>query len=119
MIEFQNSVLMFFALCLWCIGCGSAELYDPPRNLTESLQSFDLLDGFAIEALATEPEVMDPVDLVFDEFGRIYVVEMPDYPFKPAPCEGKGRIRQGSPCGAASQRVLMMVMSAVLLHQSG
>ncbi len=46
-----------------------------------------------IEVFASEPHVLDPVDMVFDEQGRAFVVEMPDYPYKPEHGKGRGRIR--------------------------
>ena len=39
-----------------------------------------LEDGFSIELVAAEPLVADPVAIEIDEFGRLYVVEMPGYP---------------------------------------
>lgn len=36
--------------------------------------------GLDIKLFAAEPEVVDPVGLTFDEEGRMYVVEMRDYP---------------------------------------
>src|SRR5205085_4735985 len=36
-------------------------------------------DGFRIELVASEPLVVDPVAMSFDENGRLYVVEMRDY----------------------------------------
>ena len=38
-------------------------------------------DGFHIEAVAVEPMVVNPVSVCYDEFGRLYVVEMRGYPF--------------------------------------
>ena len=46
--------------------------------------------GFRIELVAAEPDVVDPVAISFDESGRLFVVEMRDYPLDPAP---KGRIK--------------------------
>ena len=43
---------------------------------------------FELEIVAQEPTVMDPVDLLFDERGRLFVLEMPGYPFS----EGQSRI---------------------------
>lgn len=37
--------------------------------------------GLSISLFAREPDVVDPVALCFDEDGRMYVVEMRDYPY--------------------------------------
>ena len=44
------------------------------------LNSFEVQDGFRLDLLAAEPLVMDPVAAAYDEDGRLYVVEMCDYP---------------------------------------
>lgn len=59
----------------------------------EALKSFQLREGFNIELFAAEPDVLDPVEMVFDEQGNAFVVEMPDYPFKPEPGKEAGRIK--------------------------
>ena len=43
---------------------------------------------------AAEPQVADPVELVFDERGRAFVAEMADYPYDPQPGQlPRSRIR--------------------------
>ncbi|MDX1383880.1 MAG: hypothetical protein R3190_09580, partial [Thermoanaerobaculia bacterium] len=42
---------------------------------------FELHPDFEMQLVASEPVVFDPVDLDFDEEGRIWVLEMPGYPF--------------------------------------
>ena len=45
------------------------------------LHEFELHPDFKIELIAMEPVVLDPVDLLFDASGDLYVLEMPGYPF--------------------------------------
>ena len=40
---------------------------------------------FKLDVFASEPMVYDPVEMVFDENGRIFVAEMVDYPEDPPP----------------------------------
>jgi len=54
-----------------------------PLSPQEELKTFTLQHGFSLELVAHEPDVMDPVDACFDENGRMYVVEMRDYPYSP------------------------------------
>jgi putative membrane-bound dehydrogenase-like protein len=58
--------------------------FESPLTPDESLQHFKLLSGLRMELVASEPEVIDPVAVRFDEFGRMWVVEMRDYPHGPA-----------------------------------
>jgi putative membrane-bound dehydrogenase-like protein len=66
----------------------------PPRSPVEALKSFQIRPGFRVELVAAEPLVQSPVALDFDESGRVFVVEFPEYNqnfnknFK-----GRGRVR--------------------------
>lgn len=54
-----------------------------PLSPDDSLKHFKLLDGLRMELVASEPQVIDPVAIRFDENGRMWVVEMRDYPHGP------------------------------------
>ena len=62
----------------------------PPFSPEESLSKLQVADGFRVELAAAEPQVLDPIAAAFDERGRMYVVEMSDYPNSNQP---KGQIR--------------------------
>lgn len=55
----------------------------PPVEATDTAKTFTIQHGFTLELVASEPNVADPIDAAFDEDGRMYVVEMRDYPFLP------------------------------------
>ncbi|HXI53329.1 MAG TPA: PVC-type heme-binding CxxCH protein, partial [Candidatus Saccharimonadales bacterium] len=52
----------------------------PPVPARDALNTFQLRKGFRLELVAAEPLVTDPIALAFDEDGRLFVVEMNDYP---------------------------------------
>ncbi len=52
----------------------------PPRSPTEALSSIHVPAGFRVELVAAEPQVLDPVAFDWDAQGRLWVVEMADYP---------------------------------------
>jgi putative membrane-bound dehydrogenase-like protein len=54
-----------------------------PLSPKEALKTFTVAPGFKVELVASEPDVMDPVAMAFDEDGKIYVAEMADYPLGP------------------------------------
>ena len=60
----------------------------PPKSPSEALASFHLRPGFRIELIASEPLVTDPVYFDWDAQGRLWVVEMRDYPLG---IDGKGK----------------------------
>jgi putative membrane-bound dehydrogenase-like protein len=62
-----------------------------PTEPADALKTFALQPGYRIELVAAEPLVASPVDLAFDEEGRLWVVEMVDYPFN----ETEGNPPQG------------------------
>lgn len=59
----------------------------------ESLATFKLDPGLRIELAAAEPNVADPVDIAFDEDGRMWVAELWNYPGIPKKGEPLGRVR--------------------------
>ncbi|MFO7826025.1 MAG: hypothetical protein R6V72_18970 [Cyclobacterium sp.] len=85
------SLLMFFFLGFQ--SC-TEEKYAGPLNPEASMATFDLHEGFEVQLFATEPHIKDPVDLVFDENGAAFAIEMPDYPYKPEKGEGRGVIKK-------------------------
>ena len=50
------------------------------RSVAEALQGFRLGPGFKIECVASEPLVEDPIAFDWSADGRLWVVEMGDYP---------------------------------------
>jgi putative membrane-bound dehydrogenase-like protein len=51
-----------------------------PLSVEQSLQKIHVPRGFRVELVAAEPNVVDPVAFDWDEAGRLWVVEMSDYP---------------------------------------
>ena len=51
-----------------------------PLSPEESMKLMDLIPGWTMELVASEPQVTDPVAMTWDERGRPYVAEMGDYP---------------------------------------
>src|SRR3954453_2924198 len=51
----------------------------PPMTPQQSHDATDVLTGFRMDLVASEPNVASPVAMAFDEAGRLYVVEMIDY----------------------------------------
>jgi putative membrane-bound dehydrogenase-like protein len=52
----------------------------PPKTPEEEKKTFQLAPGFQIDLVASEPQVVDPVAMAFDEDGRLFVAEMRGYP---------------------------------------
>jgi putative membrane-bound dehydrogenase-like protein len=51
----------------------------PVLSPEEALSAFAIAPGFEIELVAAEPLVEDPVAMAWDEYGRLYVVELRGY----------------------------------------
>jgi len=83
-------VIWLFAAFLLFSGCRAKPAGGPPFTPTDALTTFRLPEGFRIELVVAEPDVADPVAMAFDPQGRIYAVEMIDYPDEKEP---EGRIR--------------------------
>jgi putative membrane-bound dehydrogenase-like protein len=58
-----------------------------PLTPKEGQKHFRLPKGLRIELVASEPQIESPVAMAFDEDGKLWVVEMRDYPYPPKPGE--------------------------------
>ena len=65
------------------VSCARKHPDAPSLTPEESLKSIHVDGDFHVELVASEPLVFDPVEMVFDENGKIYVCEMLDYPDDP------------------------------------
>jgi glucose/arabinose dehydrogenase len=61
-----------------------------PYTADEALKRFTVPEGFRVELVASEPDIVNPVAMTFDDRGRIWITESVEYPRKPA---GVGRDR--------------------------
>jgi putative membrane-bound dehydrogenase-like protein len=59
---------------------ASGETANGPLSPRDEQATFRLPKGFEIDLVASEPDVIDPVAMAFDEEGRIFVAEMRGYP---------------------------------------
>lgn len=62
----------------------------PPLTPQEAIARMQVPEGFRVELVASEPQIMNPVAMAFDDRGRIYVTESFEYPRHEA---GPGRDR--------------------------
>ena len=61
-----------------------------PYSPAEAVARMKVPEGFTVEVVAAEPDLVNPVAMTFDERGRIWVTESLEYPRKTA---GRGRDR--------------------------
>ena len=65
---------------------------DPPKTPEEQQATFHLPAGFTIELVASEPAVINPINLNFDATGSLLVSQSIEYPI-PDPIDQPGRDR--------------------------
>ena len=78
-------VIAVFTCLLSLSACSRKDPEAHARSAADSLKAIHMSEDFHVELFASEPDVMSPVEMVFDENGKIYVAEMMDYPDDPAP----------------------------------
>ncbi len=59
----------------------------PPLPAAEAQKKFTVPEGFEVRLFATEPEVVNPVAMTWDDRGRLWVVELYEYPLGAKPGE--------------------------------
>ena len=80
-----RSITFLVIAAISAVSCGSSlgEDVSSPLEPAASLAHLQLDPGLEISLVACEPEVVDPIAVRFDEDGRLWVVEMRDYPHGP------------------------------------
>lgn len=85
------------SICLQTASFGAAkdpfaDVVRPTEPLTpaDELKSFHLPPGFEAQIFAAEPEISKPMNMAFDNRGRLWITQSREYPF-PAPKDRKGR----------------------------
>ena len=62
-------------------GGSSVAGKNPALTPAESLKLLHPAEGYAVELAASEPVVRQPIDMSFDDRGRLWVVQYLQYPF--------------------------------------
>ncbi len=75
------------------------DLPPKPRDPEASLASIRVKPGFKVDLMAAEPLVLDPISFAFGADGKLWVVEMGDYPLgaKEEPKGGASPAKDASP----------------------
>ena len=78
----------FVALVVWMPDVRAAAPENvssaPHRTPTEEQKAFHLPPGFVAELVAAEPEIHKPLNIAFDDRGRLWLTETVEYPFPAA-----------------------------------
>jgi putative membrane-bound dehydrogenase-like protein len=64
----------------------------PALSPQEAIAAMTVPEGFSVELVASEPDIVNPVAMTFDERGRIWITESLEYPRK-QPGRGKDRVK--------------------------
>ena len=67
-------------------------LPNAPRTPAEAIREMTVPDGFRVEVVAAEPDIVNPVSMTFDERGRIWITESLEYPRR-SPGPGRDRVK--------------------------
>ncbi|MEX0678219.1 MAG: PVC-type heme-binding CxxCH protein [Pirellulales bacterium] len=64
----------------------------PPLSPAEAMAKMTVPAGFRVELVASEPDIVNPVAMTFDERGRVWITESLEYP-RLQPGAGRDRIK--------------------------
>src|SRR5262245_44925714 len=64
----------------------------PALSPREAMAKMTLPEGFRVELVASEPDIVNPVAMTFDERGRVWITESLEYP-RQSPGPGRDRIK--------------------------
>jgi putative membrane-bound dehydrogenase-like protein len=71
---------------------GQDSVPGPPLSPAEAIRKMRVPDGFSVELVAAEPDIVNPVAMTFDERGRIWITESLEYPRRD-PGPGRDRVK--------------------------
>lgn len=96
--------VLTIGLSLCAVGSASASAQDdfiprrqskppgPPLSPKEAMDKMDVPPGFEVELVVSEPDLVNPVAMTFDEQGRVWVTESLEYP-RSSPGKGRDRVK--------------------------
>ena len=97
----RRTILLVFTGWVSCVG-GPVRGQDPSfadllskiaaRSPEESLSSLKVASGFQVELVCCEPLVVDPIAIDWAPDGKLWVVELGDYPFNNMGPKGRGGV---------------------------
>src|SRR4029453_8177762 len=64
----------------------------PALSPAEAIQKMKVPEGFTVELVASEPDIVNPVAMTFDERGRVWITESLEYP-RQQPGPGQDRVK--------------------------
>lgn len=100
----QKWLRLIAILCLSALSISTARAADEPLPHHQSkppgpalspeaaIKKMTVPEGFSVELVAAEPQIVNPVAMTFDERGRIWVTESFEYPRR-EPGPGRDRIK--------------------------
>ena len=98
-VNLRHTVALSLALLFGSLAATADESIIPhrqdhvpnrPYSPAEAIERMTVPEGFRVELVAAEPDIVNPVAFTFDDQGRIWVTESIEYPRSSA---GKGRDR--------------------------
>ncbi|WP_417851678.1 PVC-type heme-binding CxxCH protein [Thalassoglobus sp.] len=96
-----HTLFLYFLLSVLSAPCFAQRLEiprrhekppGPPLSAEEAVKKMVVPEGFSVELVAHEPDVMNPVGMAIDEKGRFWVTESFEYPRR-SPGPGRDRIK--------------------------
>src|ERR1700722_6487393 len=59
---------------------GQDRVPGPPLPPADAIKKMKVPEGFSVELVAGEPDIVNPVAMTFDERGRVWITESLEYP---------------------------------------
>ncbi len=123
-MTFARNAALAAAVFVLAAGCsrGPRKLgaSNPAYPPDKAIQTLKFAEEFHAELFAAEPDVVDPVDIVFDEKGRAFVAEMLDLPDDPATGKpARGRIRMLEDTNGDGKADKSTIFAENTMHASG
>lgn len=71
---------------------GQSQPPGPALSPADAIQKMTVPEGFSVELVAAEPDIVNPVAMTIDEQGRFWITESLEYPRR-SPGQGRDRVK--------------------------
>ena len=78
------SFLLAVSLISSAVPAADTVVAAPPKTPQEEQKLLRVPAGFEVQLVASEPDIHKPINMAFDDRGRLWITDTVDYPF-PAP----------------------------------
>ena len=98
--KFAGGTIVSILVCVPSQPGGGAGGVRGPEEPQDERKAFHLPPGFEVQLVAAEPDIHKPINIAFDDRGRLWVTDTVEYPSPPRTASRRATPSRSSPTSA-------------------